>query len=50
MQASGPENPISACPDNTAVITLSAPAPFTNVTFSPSSSKKPLLIAIYWGE
>lgn len=41
--------PISASPERTAVITLSAPKPVTRVKLIPSSAKYPFSIATYCG-
>ena len=49
MQLSGPANPMSALPDTTAVMTLSAPPPLVSSTSSPSSAKNPWLMATYCG-
>ena len=41
--------PAGAEPVRTEVITLSAPPPFKSSSSSPSSAKKPWLMATYWG-
>jgi hypothetical protein len=49
MDASDPMNPISASPEMTAVIVLSAPKPVMRVSSIPSSSKYPFSMATYIG-